>query len=58
VVARLAEVIASTGAPARVEDLIDQRVAYGIAALAEAPIHEDARAALTDLAFTAAHRPA
>jgi geranylgeranyl diphosphate synthase type I len=57
-VARLAEVIAETGAPARVEDLIERRVAYGIAALAEAPIHDDARAALTDLAVTAAHRSA
>jgi geranylgeranyl diphosphate synthase type I len=57
-VARLAEIIAETGAPARVEALIQDRVANGIAALAEAPIHEDARAALTDLAVAAAHRPA
>jgi geranylgeranyl diphosphate synthase type I len=57
-VARLAEVIAETGAPGRVEDLIQERVAQGIAALAKAPIHEAARAALTDLAVTAAHRPA
>jgi geranylgeranyl diphosphate synthase, type I len=55
---RLAAVIAETGAPARVEALIQQRVAEGIAALAEAPIHDDARSALTDLAVTATHRPA
>jgi geranylgeranyl diphosphate synthase type I len=38
--------------------LIQQRVAEGVAALSDAPIHEDARAALTDLAVTATHRPA
>jgi geranylgeranyl diphosphate synthase type I len=57
-VARLAEIIAETGAPARVEALIQERVAEGVAALAGVPIHDDARAALTDLAVTAAHRPA
>jgi geranylgeranyl diphosphate synthase type I len=57
-VTRLAEVIAETGAPARVEALIEERLAEGIAALDDAPIHEDARAALTALAVTAAHRPA
>jgi geranylgeranyl diphosphate synthase, type I len=57
-VARLAEVIAATGAPTRVEDLIQRRVAHGIAALVKAPIHKDARAALTDLAVTAAQRTA
>jgi geranylgeranyl diphosphate synthase type I len=56
-VARLAQVIADTGAPAQVEALIRQRVAEGVAALADAPIHDDARAALTDLAVTATHRP-
>jgi geranylgeranyl diphosphate synthase, type I len=55
---RLAAVIAETGAPARVEALIQQRVAEGIAALAAAPIDDEAREALTDLAVTAAHRPA
>ena len=55
-VARLAEIIAETGAPARVETLIADRVGEGIAALAGAPISDDARAALTDLAVTAAHR--
>ena len=57
-VTRLAQVIAETGAPARVEALIQQRVAEGIAALADAPIHDDARAALIDLAVSATHRPA
>ena len=55
-VARLAEIIAETGAPARVEALISERVADGITALAEAPIADDARIALADLAVTAAHR--
>jgi geranylgeranyl diphosphate synthase type I len=57
-VARLAEVIAATGAPDRVEALIQERVAEGIAALADVPIHDDARSALTALAVRAAHRPA
>jgi geranylgeranyl diphosphate synthase type I len=55
---RLARVIADTGAPAHVETLIQQRVAEGVAALAGAPIHDDARATLTELAVTATHRPA
>jgi geranylgeranyl diphosphate synthase type I len=53
-----AEVIAETGAPARVEALIQHRVAEGIAALADAPIHEQARGALIDLAVAVTHRPA
>jgi geranylgeranyl diphosphate synthase type I len=57
-VTRLAEVVAETGAPARVEALIEERLAEGITALDDAPIHDDARAALTALAVTAAHRPA
>jgi geranylgeranyl diphosphate synthase type I len=57
-VTRLTQVIAETGAPARVEALIQQRVAEGIAALADAPIHDDARTALIDLAVSATHRPA
>ena len=57
-VARLAEIIAETGAPARVERLIERRVVEGIAALNGAPIDPQARAALIDLAATAAHRPA
>ncbi|GAB1688201.1 polyprenyl synthetase family protein [Krasilnikovia sp. M28-CT-15] len=55
---QLARVIAATGAVARVETLIRHRVAEGVAALADAPIHPDARAALTRLAVTATHRPA
>jgi geranylgeranyl diphosphate synthase type I len=56
--ARRAEVIAETGAVARVEALIQQRVADGIEALAGAPIHEEARTALTNLATSASHRRA
>jgi len=55
---RIAEVIADTGAPDRVESLIQQRVAEGVAALARAPIHPEACAALTELAVTATDRPA
>jgi geranylgeranyl diphosphate synthase, type I len=57
-IARRAEVIAETGAVAQVEALIQQRVAEGIEALASAPIHDDARAALTNLAASASHRRA
>ena len=57
-VARLAEVIADTGAPAQVEALIRQRVEEGCTAVANAPIHPDARMALTDLAVAATNRPA
>ena len=56
--ARLAEVIAETGAPAQAEALIRQRVDEGVAALSAAPISTEARAALTDLAVSATHRPA
>ena len=55
---RFAQVIADTGAPARVEALIQQRVAEGVAVLSDAPMDDDARGALTDLAVAAAHRPA
>jgi geranylgeranyl diphosphate synthase, type I len=55
---RRARLIAETGAPARVEAMIQERVADGIAALAGAPIHEDARAALIELAVRVTHRPA
>jgi geranylgeranyl diphosphate synthase type I len=53
-----ARLIAETGAPARIEAMISERVAEGVAAVAEAPIGEDARAALIDLAVRATHRPA
>ena len=56
-VARRAEVIADTGAVVEVEILIQQRVAEGVEALTDAPIHDDARAALTSLATTATRRP-
>jgi len=51
-------VITDTGAPARIEELIKQRVEDGLAALDDAPIHAHARAALTHLAVAATHRPA
>ena len=57
-VARLAEVIADTGAPDRVEALIRQRVEEGVSAVMHAPIHPDARSALAGLAVSATHRPA
>jgi len=38
--------------------MIRDRVTDGVEALAEAPIHTDARAALTKLAARATHRPA
>jgi geranylgeranyl diphosphate synthase type I len=57
-VGRLADVIVETGAVARVEELIEQRVAEGVAALTDAPIHDDSRRALTDLAAAATRRPA
>jgi geranylgeranyl diphosphate synthase, type I len=57
-IARRAEVIAATGAPAQVESMISERVAAGVAALADAPVHPDARDALTALAVRATHRPA
>jgi geranylgeranyl diphosphate synthase type I len=56
--ARRAEVIAETGAVARVEALIQQRLTEGVDALAGAPIHDDAREALTNLAASASHRRA
>jgi geranylgeranyl diphosphate synthase type I len=57
-VARMAQVITDTGAPAEIETMIRRRVEDGVLALAEAPIHEEARAALTELAVRATHRPA
>ncbi|GLY99340.1 polyprenyl synthetase family protein [Actinoplanes sp. NBRC 103695] len=57
-ITRMAEVIADTGAPARVEALIRRRVDEGLAALRAAPIHPDARTALSHLAVAATNRPA
>ncbi|MEV6342215.1 polyprenyl synthetase family protein [Actinoplanes sp. NPDC051851] len=55
---RQAQIIAETGAPARVEELIRARVAEGLTALAGAPIEPEARATLIELATVATHRPA
>nr|WP_239177466.1 polyprenyl synthetase family protein [Actinoplanes octamycinicus] len=55
---RKAQVVAETGAPARVEEMIRVRVTEGLTALASAPIDPEARAALIELATTATQRPA
>jgi geranylgeranyl diphosphate synthase type I len=55
---RMAEVIVETGAVTKVEALIRQRVTDAVDALTGAPIHADARDALTDLAVAATRRPA
>nr|WP_309238201.1 polyprenyl synthetase family protein [Actinoplanes aureus] len=57
-IARRARLITETGAPARVEEMIRARVAEGVAALADAPIHSDVRTALVELATAATQRPA
>ncbi|MEV6305882.1 polyprenyl synthetase family protein [Actinoplanes sp. NPDC051861] len=57
-IARRARIIADTGAPARVEEMIRARVSEGVAAISEAPIRPDARTALVELATTATQRPA
>jgi geranylgeranyl diphosphate synthase type I len=54
--ARRAEVITETGAVAHVEALIRQRVAQGLRAITDAPLHDGARTALTDLAVGATQR--
>jgi geranylgeranyl diphosphate synthase type I len=56
--ADLPRVIADTGAPARVETMIRERVASAVAVLAGVPIRADARAALIELAVRATLRPA
>jgi geranylgeranyl diphosphate synthase type I len=56
--ARRAAAVADTGAPLRLETMIRERVAEGVAALEEAPIAADARAALTALAVRSTERPA
>ncbi|MEV6964686.1 polyprenyl synthetase family protein [Hamadaea sp. NPDC051192] len=55
---RLTELIESTGAPERVREMITERVTAGVEALATAPITDDARSALTSLAYAAAWRSA
>ncbi|MEU8020697.1 polyprenyl synthetase family protein [Micromonospora haikouensis] len=57
-VARLAELVADTGAVARVERMISDRVADALAALDTASIDETARTALTGLATAATARRA
>ncbi|SCL23766.1 geranylgeranyl diphosphate synthase, type I [Micromonospora nigra] len=55
-ITRLAELVADTGAVARVERMIDERVAEALTALDSAAIDETARTALTGLATAATHR--
>ncbi|WP_422753851.1 polyprenyl synthetase family protein [Micromonospora sp. WMMD708] len=57
-VARLADLVADTGAVARVEHMISDRVADALAALETASIDETARTALTGLATAATTRRA
>ncbi|MFJ8686165.1 polyprenyl synthetase family protein [Micromonospora wenchangensis] len=56
--ARLADLVADTGAVARVESMISDRVADALAALETASIDETARTALTGLATAATMRRA
>ncbi|MGC4894507.1 polyprenyl synthetase family protein [Micromonospora sp. DT31] len=55
-VARLADLVRDTGAAARVERMISDRVTDALTALASAPIDETARTALTGLATAATAR--
>ena len=55
---RLAELVAETGAVARVERMIAERVSDALAALDAAPVDQTARTALTGLATAAASRRA
>ena len=55
---RAARIIADTGAPARVETMIQERVAEAVALLAKAPMQDDARTELIELAVRATQRPA
>ncbi|GLW34090.1 polyprenyl synthetase family protein [Actinoplanes regularis] len=57
-VGRKAQVVAETGAPARVEEMIRARVTEGLTALASAPIDPEARGVLIELATVATQRPA
>jgi geranylgeranyl diphosphate synthase type I len=54
----IADLIRETGAPARVEAMIEERVAGAVAELAGVPIDEEARSALIELAVRATQRPA
>ena len=55
---RTAQVVAETGAPARVEEMIRARVTEGLTSLASAPIDPEARGVLIELATVATQRPA
>jgi geranylgeranyl diphosphate synthase type I len=55
---RTAEIVAETGAPARVEEMIQARVSEGVTALTSAPIDPEARGVLIELATVATQRPA
>nr|WP_239107324.1 polyprenyl synthetase family protein [Spirilliplanes yamanashiensis] len=52
------DAIAETGAVARVEDLIQQRLAEAVECISDAPIDATVRSALTDLAVSAGDRAA
>jgi geranylgeranyl diphosphate synthase, type I len=56
-VARLAEIVADTGAVKIIESMVDERVDAAVAVLLGAPIDATARDALTTLAVSATHRP-
>ncbi|WP_436524848.1 polyprenyl synthetase family protein [Actinoplanes sp. HUAS TT8] len=55
---RKAQIVAETGAPARVEEMIRARVTEGLTALSSAPIDPEARGVLIELATVATQRPA
>ncbi|MFI5840869.1 polyprenyl synthetase family protein [Catenuloplanes sp. NPDC051500] len=57
-VQHLAQVVADTGAPERVEKMIEERVAAAVHALRRAPIDDVTRNMLTGLAVTATQRQA
>lgn len=56
--ASLPDLIAATGAPERIEEMISERVDEGVKALADAPIQPAVLDALTTLATSATNRPA
>ncbi|MDG4827820.1 polyprenyl synthetase family protein [Solwaraspora sp. WMMD1047] len=57
-VARLAELVAATGAVRHVQKMIDERVAEALTVLRDAPVRAAARQALTGLATAATQRQA
>ncbi|GAA0536648.1 polyprenyl synthetase family protein [Paractinoplanes ferrugineus] len=54
----ISELISETGAPERIEAMIQERVATAVTVLADAPIEDEARTALVELAVRATQRPA